>query len=545
MLTPTVAEVLDLPETLRGEPELLAGEAATSNRVRWVHVSELADIGPLLTGGELILTTGLGLPDRPAGLRQYVQGLSEAGISGLLIELGRKFRSLPPALINAAEAANLPLVALHNEVRFVSITEAVHSRIIDAQSAELRMAKEVHTRFTDLTLEGASPREILEEISRLTGLPVILENLTHQILAYAAATSDADRLLKGWEQRSRRIRNDLSSPVVTSGGATWLVTALEVRGDVAGRLLMRLDDTTASNLQQTALERGAIALALNRLVDRDRETLEREAHRTLLSDIVTGSYSSTAEVLLRAEALGVSMSDRILRVAVARVVLDEEHSDSVEVEASMRGYAEDFASAVRENGVPALVGSVGPNQIGAILSLPKGTDTSLALEGVARSLHREASRQSGSGEVVVGAGSEVDAVRMLRQSLQEAVQVADAAVGLNRGKLYYEALDIDTAGLLYLLREDARLQAFVERQLSPLLVEDDAHGTELLVTLRTYLQSGANKSQAAGELGISRPTLYHRLERIQSLTRGGLDSPDRRLSLHVALLALDAVRPRP
>ena len=40
---------------------LLAGEAALEVPVRWVHISELEDPTPWMSGGELLLTTGLQL----------------------------------------------------------------------------------------------------------------------------------------------------------------------------------------------------------------------------------------------------------------------------------------------------------------------------------------------------------------------------------------------------------------------------------------------------------------------------------------------------
>ncbi len=40
--------------------------------VRWVHPSELADIAPLLRGGDLVLTTGIALPEDDAALTSYV-----------------------------------------------------------------------------------------------------------------------------------------------------------------------------------------------------------------------------------------------------------------------------------------------------------------------------------------------------------------------------------------------------------------------------------------------------------------------------------------
>ena len=42
---------------------LVAGEDGLDRAVRWVHISELADPTPWLSGGELLLTTGMNLTD--------------------------------------------------------------------------------------------------------------------------------------------------------------------------------------------------------------------------------------------------------------------------------------------------------------------------------------------------------------------------------------------------------------------------------------------------------------------------------------------------
>ena len=66
MTLPTVDEVLAIPEVRAGRPLVLAGQGRLDRRVRWVHVSELEDASGLLRGSELILTTGIALPDDPA-----------------------------------------------------------------------------------------------------------------------------------------------------------------------------------------------------------------------------------------------------------------------------------------------------------------------------------------------------------------------------------------------------------------------------------------------------------------------------------------------
>jgi purine catabolism regulator len=63
-----LSEVLALPVMLRAKPKVLVAPRVDAT-VRWVHSSEIYEIAPLLRGGELLLTTGLGLEDRdPAAL---------------------------------------------------------------------------------------------------------------------------------------------------------------------------------------------------------------------------------------------------------------------------------------------------------------------------------------------------------------------------------------------------------------------------------------------------------------------------------------------
>jgi purine catabolism regulator len=65
---PTVADVLTLPVIRQGMATVVAGSAGLDRRVRWVHIAEIADIAPLLHGGELVLTTGIALRDDRAAL---------------------------------------------------------------------------------------------------------------------------------------------------------------------------------------------------------------------------------------------------------------------------------------------------------------------------------------------------------------------------------------------------------------------------------------------------------------------------------------------
>ena len=135
---------------------------------------------------------------------------------------------------------------------------------------------------------------------------------------------------------------------------------------------------------------------------------------------------------------------------------------------------------------------------------------------------------TGSGPpVIVAAGSGVASLREARRSLLEARQVADAARRDRRDLPVFRLPHVGLAGLLHLLRDEPRLQTFVERELGPLLAYDAQHPREqLLETLRAYLEQGRNKSAAAAAAHLSRPAFYERLARIGRILGADLDSVD-------------------
>src|SRR5665811_2209932 len=75
--------------------------------VSGVHVSELTDPTPYLQGGELLLTTGMGLTGHEAQARAYAARLARHGVAGLGLGLGPIHDEVPPTLVRACEAAGL------------------------------------------------------------------------------------------------------------------------------------------------------------------------------------------------------------------------------------------------------------------------------------------------------------------------------------------------------------------------------------------------------------------------------------------------------
>src|SRR5689334_22674986 len=98
-------------ESLTSELDLkiCAGADGPAKReIRWVHITELTDPTPWLSGGELLLTTGIRL-DTADRQRKFIRLLNDNGAAGLGFGTGFDHAKVPKALIAEADAADFPV----------------------------------------------------------------------------------------------------------------------------------------------------------------------------------------------------------------------------------------------------------------------------------------------------------------------------------------------------------------------------------------------------------------------------------------------------
>ncbi len=118
----------DLLEVAHLQLKLVMGDQAGLNRpVKGTHTTELLHPGPYLRGGELLCTVGALLSDEPS-CHAFVTAASAAGAVGLCFGLGDLHELIPPALVEACCAAQLPLLQAPLGMPFLAIAECLAER---------------------------------------------------------------------------------------------------------------------------------------------------------------------------------------------------------------------------------------------------------------------------------------------------------------------------------------------------------------------------------------------------------------------------------
>ncbi|MEU4145509.1 PucR family transcriptional regulator [Streptomyces parvulus] len=527
----TVQRALELPGLRSGLPEIVAGADRLHRTVRWVHAGEVPNIASLLKGGELLLTTGYGLGTRPAEQRAFVRTLAERGIAALVVELGPRFARLPAALVDTARAAGLPLVQLHREVPFVTVTEEIHTEIVNGHYALLQRAEEVHRRCTRALLGGGGVPQVLGILADFGDNPVFLETTDGRLLYAAGAGPEGADPLQVWEGL-RGPHKDAPPPAgsvlvdVPGGG--------QGAGSVRARLVLLPVCSPLAPVHRMAAERAAGILAVVLMQARQEEELAARGRGDFLNDLAEGRVTAE-DAPAQARVLGFKPGDGPLLPVVMR--LGDALSPAGGGWAVLaRAVAEELASV----GVPVLLG-VRPveGRVPLLLGLRTDSERAAVADRVAAALRagveRAGMQRPGAQPpvVVVGvAGSWAAASAGLRH----AAETATAAQGLT-DRPWYDARRLDIDLLLWRLRDHPDLAAFVDRAIGPLRDHDDRSKPPLLPTLQTYLAHAGRKAETARELHLNRQTLYNRLARIGELLGTDLDDPQTVLALSLALRA--------
>ncbi|HWI74474.1 MAG TPA: PucR family transcriptional regulator ligand-binding domain-containing protein [Baekduia sp.] len=518
----TVDAALRLPALRRGAPEVLAGAEGLERPVRWAHSCEARHIPGLLEGDELLLMTGMGLGGAAADQRAFVRDLVARRVAALVIELGHVFTVLPAPLVQEARRQRLPLIALHEEVRFVEVTRQMHTAILSRQLTVERRVTELHGTLTGMLLDGAGVPAILGALARAIGNPVLLER-GGAVVFHAAGGAQAEELLAQWELLRARLDEGEAvaavAAVTAAGGRAW------------GRLIAVPAERPVDALAWSAVERVAPLLALALARAGEEQLLESRERGNFLADVMSGRIE-VEDMPARAARLGLPGHGRMLPIVVARGTARRGERPTF---VALR----DVREALRSWGIAGLLGVRPGDDVVMLMALPAGMLRETAIDHVVAAVG--AATALADGRPAIAAGPIVETWPEVPDALRAA---ADTAETMRDGppRAWHDATVADVERLLWGLRDDDRMTTFARQRLAPVLRHDHSRTAPLLPTLEALCAHGWHKAHTAAALGVQRQSLYARLARLQRLLDADLEDPGTRLGLDLAVRTLALAR---
>jgi purine catabolism regulator len=545
--------MLTVRELLRDlEVEVLAGEANLDAPVRWVHISELADPTPWLSGGELLLTTGLSLPTADEQ-RAYVARLADHGLAGLGFGVGFGHAEVPPALVEAAAERDFPLVEIPYDTPFIAVTEKAFARLVNEQYALLQRSIAVQERLQRIVLSERGLDAIAAALATLIGgTTVVFDGRGEPQALHAFRRELPEDALSavGAELRERARRTEArgfvpSHPELAPRALALPVAGAETTGLPQAWLVAVKDSGGLSEFDRVVLHQAVTVVALELLRRHVAASTERRLAGDVLSELVSGTVAGT-DLTRRLEPFG--LGGRVTALVLLPPPRTAGKGGGPEAtEAAL-------AAALRDEAVSGLVATAN-HHVTALL--PGFLDEEL-FELSQRVLDRVVAKlgtapAAGAGRAVA-AGDARRAYHEARCALEARTlgrPVGAEAGGANghgangNGGASKPSVatyrDLGSFQLLLSLQDSDALRLFCESLLGPIETGEGHYGGELMRSLEAFIECNGQWEAAARRLYCHRHTLRYRIRKIEELTGRDLASARDRIEFWLALRGRELV----
>ncbi len=531
---------------------LLAGDDGLELPVRWVHISELEDPTPWLSGGEVLLTTGMQLGD-DARQREYVNRLADHQLAALGFGTGFGHDEVPTAILETATERQFPVFEVPYELPFIAVTEAAFTQLVNEQYAVLRRALAAQERLERIVLSERGLDAVAGALATLIGAAILVFDPRGELLVQHAFRRpvDSETLVTVAGQLRERTRrrdartfmpgpedggNGLALPVAADGPSRSAGTRLAAGERIPEAWLVAIKDAgPLSDFDRLTLHQAVTIVALELLRGRVAGDTERRLAGDILAAVVRGELSGS-ELGRRLEPFG--LAEQVAAIVVQRPGNGRGSAAPTEL---------GLVAALRDDAAPALVASTGGLTCALVPGMEEDELFSLA-ERVASRLSTELGNavQVGVGRPVPGSDARRSfhearcAVEALSRGIDDDAHSTNGSANGSRPRVGTYR-NLGSFQLLLSLQDDEALRLFCDSILGPIEASEGPYGGELMRSLEAFIEENGQWERAARRLYCHRHTLRYRIRRVEELTGRNLGSARDRIEFWLALRGRELV----
>lgn len=488
-----ISDIVNLPE-LRSR--LLSGSQGGERLVHWAHVCELPNPAEWLGEGDLLMTTGMGVPKDASEQCKYIEVLAHAGLAGIMIGENMQAPANLEALQNTAERLGFPVLLTERGVPFSSVTRT----IIDANRKEEFERRNAINRLcvsARMAIEGLSLESLLQRLEKDIFANLVLLDL-QTLRPWLPKQSELSKELQDALQSQLTEFTD-SEPVVRRYGLIdGDAYAISVPSRIGCVLLVRSKDKEHHLIDYSLLHYlvAVLGIALERLHVEIERTLRIGSE---LVDDLLNHRLSPYQARKKLEQFDMHMESAHLVVA---------HPPKHKLA--------EWVTQFQRSGLSVLLRPQGEElilivQADAVLSVQAIVNTAFGLSNVIEHSERLPEAQREARLALVHTAPD--------QAVMAYSQIADKVPWLPKS--------LDEAAHTF------------RRVLGPLADYEQENGTPLLHSLRVFLEQNRSWQNAAKQLHIHKTTLIYRMRRIESMTGRSLDRTEDVAVLWLALQAAE------
>lgn len=496
----TVGDLLEMPHL---QLRLHSGGEALDRAVDWTHTTDLPEPWRWIAGGELLMTNGMPVPQTEAGQEELILRLVEHGAAGLAIGEEMYCPPLTPGLARASDELRLPVLWVAFPMPFVAISRAVAEATLLEQSQRLIRTERIYKALQRVSAEAAGLQQLTGALARELNCAVRICDRGNGDAWYPGQEPLADHLRRSVGARRGHLHAGVTATSLEDGGARLLLVDVPTHADAVLVALPGPGQQPDALLLQHAATVCALALSQARLWIEQ----QRRAGAELLAQILDGQLApSQAERQL--EAAGLRPGSTWCAAAT-----------NTDDPATLH----DLHLRLWRDSVP----HISVHRAGLALTLiPADPAAAASIIRAAGSAGRV-----GLSNALGAVGRLLEAEREARWALRIATERASSSATYGEATPWLGPRTPDEAKLL------------VDQVLGEIRRLPQPQASELIGTLRAFLDHGRSWQKTAAALHVHRQTVLYRVRKIEELTGRTLADTADLATVWLAIQAMTLLEP--
>ncbi|MGE6630791.1 PucR family transcriptional regulator [Bacillus sp. NPDC077027] len=502
--------------------KILAGEKGLFRQVKWVHVLEIPTVEHLLNGGELILTTAAAFQDQQGMFIEFLRQLVDSGAAGLCIEFIPLRFDVPVEIIQYAEQKNFPLILFTKEMKFVDITQHIHTMMIERQYQMMADLESLSSKLNELLLTAHPQIDILDQVyQHLSGT-----------LLFIPVQGETSILCDSSEKTEELVLSYLKKESLPAGFHVHKRPVLALQQTFADLVLIH-QSSVLTEFEALVMDKGANALAQLILRELYTEELKKTKESEWLQKWVDGEHSEN-EIMEHLD-----YAEGVQKPKGCVIMLFQKNSNLEEGAGNL--YFLVFCRSVFQRaGFHLISHEHQAYTVFILINTRKIEDWKKRAEDAAYKIQQKYEPQQKDRQAFMfGIGLFCEHLQEMKTSFEAAKEVLFLKRTMPHRVVSPFYQDLHMLRLMTAVKKSGLLETMVKEYLEPVINFDQQNGAKLYQTLNTYLQTNGSKKETAKQLYIVRQTLYHRLEKLHALLGEDMMEAPKRQALEFSMLAYE------
>lgn len=506
--------------------------------IKSVEITETPDIEHYVTEDCLLLTTAMVYQGKQDELIPLIDSLIRAKAVGLGIKVGRFLGSLDEQVIAYAASVDFPIIEIPDQYSLGSLLHQFLDLIWGTRHEELSFALDIQKSFSDLLIQDASNKIVIEQFSKMVKTPVILLNPYWKVLTHSIHFNDSNNRADYYTQQ---IYDELKSS--DKEGGSFIIkdakrkdlhvslVSIKVYSNFPHYLIILNPEHIPYPISNFAIEQASMVLSYilfkNERVADSKYAQEADFYKELIDYSAQNQHKAPDRLMNTKFGYIKSNYYQIVHV----------YDRSILKLSKLTPYGEELLlmasrwlrQNIKQYFPDGLVFYF--NQSKAIVLMIQAKPA--RLDEILMTIRQDISEYLPL-QLLFSVGNAYPTLGQIDQSHTQAHLVFEER---KTQQLSEPIITYENKGMLHLFNhlEHNDVRFFCQTILQELAYPEDASLIELRKTLHVYLNAQSEIARTASALFVHRNTVKYRIQRVEEILALSVSSPENSLNLRLAL----------